>query len=125
MSGRIKAAFQVVLAYTKALPLLGVMIAYSTLHAISLDLLDYVWEFFFTVPGYKIKASERSHHLGTTEMFKIGARKTLADMRKKARLGEPAPDERLFDLKRNRWLNLLEVGGETEKPLAVLFGSCS
>ena len=125
MSGLIKAAYEVVWAHIINLPWLGIMIVYATLHAISVDLLDYIWDCFYKDTIFGIKGSERYIFLGTTEGYKCNVEMTLADMRKNARLGKPAPDSKLFDMQNNRWVNLLQFGGRSQKPMAVIFGSCS
>lgn len=116
-------AWEYVLAHIKALPIFLYIIYFATLNKISPKLLDAVVKRSKTIPG--VKPSEKVNFLGTVEFYKERVKGMLAEMRKTARLGEKAPNPRLFNLKRNMWTNLLNYGGRCDQPLVVVFGSCT
>ena len=119
----LRSAWDYVLVHIRALPVLFFSLYFGLLNKISPKLLDRVISRSKTIPG--VKPSEKANFVGTTALYWECVKDKLADMRKKARLNEEAPNPKLYNLKNKTWGNLLKNGGCSDKPLAVIFGSCT
>ena len=123
----VKETLEILYAYIRAIPALFVAIVCSVLYRISPKLLDAVAGYLMSRRNLTAvaKPSESINFMGTTKIYTSKVRNILADMRKTAQYGKSAPNPRLFDLKLKRWTHLLNYGGRSSRPLAVIFGSCT
>lgn len=123
----LKQELEVFWAHVKALPFFGIIITYSALNRISPKLLDFVVTRIAKIINMEVavKPSESVNFLGTTKLYKTMVSTYLDDLRKSTLDSKAAPNPRLYDLKANRWTDLLSYGGRSDKPLVVIFGSCT
>ena len=115
------AIFEIFLAHVKALRVIKDILKFRILYLISPRLLDYVME----DPEETFLPSEVINFMGSMKLYWAVARINLAEMRKKAAMGQVAPNPELYNLTKKRWMKLLECGGGFERPLVLIFGSCS
>lgn len=134
MKSGLKEALQVAYAHIYALPNFITIFWFQLFYFISPNLLDRITPYFRKLPfvgipdltelGIDVKPSQRMNFFGTTELYYFRVKKKLEDIQKRAVLLQESPNPRLYDLKSQRWLNLLDCESGS-RPLAVIFGSCS